>query len=242
VRARTALLALGLGLVLAALAPASARALDECRGLQECVSVVGPWVAVPAREDGTLVSVAWELRCPLPGYVVGGTDARVTTRAVEVSIRGEKGSPVSPGVTTRRSVLFTARIASRGSAVAFLPAIGCMPSDGGGGRSQTAVGRARAVVQPGTPLSRRVAVGRLRPGATRTVVARCPAGSRLVESGHAVGFRTKAPPSAAVLGSVRTRESRVGSSVRVAATLGASVARSVPVLLQVHAVCARGGP
>lgn len=236
--------AVGVGLVvlgLAALVPASARALDECRGLQQCVSVVGPWVAVTPRADGGLVSVAWELRCPVRGYVVGGTDARVTDRSVEVSIRGEKGSPVSPGITTRRTVLFTGRTASRGGpVVAYLPAIGCMPSEGGGGRSQTSVRRAGAVVQPGTPLARRVVTTRLQRGATRTIVARCPAGTRLVDGTHAVGFRTTAPPSATALRSVRTTQTLAAGSVRVTASLAGSAGAAVPVLVQVHAICARG--
>lgn len=232
--------AVGALALLAVLVPASASALDECRGLPQCVSVVGPWVVVPSSADGGLVAVAWELRCPLRGYVVGGTDARVTTRAIEVTIRGEKGSPVSPGVTTRRSVLFTARTAAVGGIGAFVPAIGCLPSDGGGGRSQTSVTRSRAVVQPGS-LVRRVVTARVASGETRVVVAGCPKGSRLVEASHAVGFQTKTPPAAAVLGSVRATISRSGGVARVTATRDATVGRGARALVQVQAVCARGG-
>ena len=48
------------------------------------------------------------LRARSPGYVVAGTDARVATGDVDVSFRGEIGSPVGPGVTTHRSVVFHA--------------------------------------------------------------------------------------------------------------------------------------
>ncbi len=220
--------------------PGSALALDECRGLQQCVSVVGPWVVVPARADGGLVTAQWELRCPVAGYVVGGTDARATTRAVEVSIRGEKGSPVSPGVTTLRTVVFAGRRAGGSAPAAFLPAIGCLPSQGGGGRSQTSVGRTQDVVQPGTPFVRRVVVARLRRGGSVTVAARCPRGARLVESSHAIGFRTKAPPSAAQLRSASTRAVEAPAAVLVRGSLGAA-AGSARVLLQVQILCARGG-
>lgn len=221
--------------------PAGAQALDECRGLQECVSVVGPWVVVPAASGGSLATVSWELRCPLPGYVVGGTDARVTSRRVEVSIRGEKGSPVSPGVTTRRATLFTASTATAPGVTAFLPAIGCLPSSGGGGRAETAVHRAHGVFQPGTPLLRRVAVGRVAPGRTAVVVARCPRGMRVVSSSSAVGFATKEPPSAAVLTSVRTSVVATTATVRVTATRASGAGGSVKALVQAHALCARGG-
>ncbi len=225
----------------AALLPGAALALDECRGLPSCVSVVGPWVAVAPPSAGGLTVVDWELRCPVAGYIVGGTDARVTTRAIRVTVRGEKGSPVSPGVTTKRSIVFTGALAARGGPVqAFLPAIGCLPGSGGGGRSQTSVRRTGGVFQPGAALVLRVAVGRVPGGTTRTVTARCPRGARVVDGAHAVGFRTKAPPSPGVLGGVRTVERRASTSVSATVTVGSVVPRSVPVVVQVHAVCARG--
>jgi len=41
-----AAVALGLG------RPAEGRAADECRGLQVCLPVTGPWVAIPPAEGG----------------------------------------------------------------------------------------------------------------------------------------------------------------------------------------------
>lgn len=220
---------------LACLAPTAASALDECRGLQQCVSVVGPWVVVPARADGGLVAVSWELRCPVKGYVIGGTDARATSRLVEVSFRAERGSPVSPGISTRDAALFTGRAASPGGPFAFRPAIGCLPGRGGGGRSQTAVGAARAVVPPGTPLLRRVVTATVRAGVTTTVVARCPARTRLVDAGHAVAFPGAAPPTAAAMRAVRATRSTTAGTVRV------QVASPARVVAQAQALCARGG-
>ena len=48
-----------------------ARAADECRGLQVCLPVPGPWVAIPVPTGSGVPTVTWELRCPLRGYIVG---------------------------------------------------------------------------------------------------------------------------------------------------------------------------
>ena len=85
-----------------------ARAADECKGLQTCLPITGPWVAIPTAARGAASTVMWEMRCPLRGYIVAGIDARVSDRAIDISIRGENGAPVSPGVTTGRAVVFTA--------------------------------------------------------------------------------------------------------------------------------------
>lgn len=235
-----------LGVLVAAAALAGvgagpARALDECRGLKECVPVVGPWVVVPAAAGGRLAAASWELRCPLAGYVVGGTDSRVTGAGVEVGIRGETGSPVAPGVTTKRAVLFTGRAAGGAAVRAYKPAIGCIPLEGGGGRAQTSTGARRAVVKPGAPFTREVALARLVPGRTRTIVAMCPVGRRVVDAGHAVAIRRDAPPTAALVSAATTRQVVGSTSVRVTASLRGGVPRAVPVLVQVHAVCGKDG-
>ena len=94
---------------LAALAGAGgASAANECKGLQTCLPITGPWVVIPAPARGAASTTVWEMRCPLRGYIVAGIDARVSDRAIDVSIRGENGAPVSPGVTTGRAVVFTA--------------------------------------------------------------------------------------------------------------------------------------
>ena len=105
---RTLTLVVGLAAAAALGGAGEARAADECRGLQVCLPVPGPWVAIPAPAGGGVPTVSWEMRCPLRGYIVAGIDARVSDRAIDVSIRGENGAPVSPGVTTGRAVLFTA--------------------------------------------------------------------------------------------------------------------------------------
>ena len=147
-------------------------AADECKGLRVCLPVAGPWVVVPPG------GVDYELACPLAGYIVGGTDARVAARDVDVSFRGEPGSPVGPGVTTRRSVVFHAvrdaarvpgrRASSRSSAASR--------RSGGGGRALTGV---TAAGPPASSRSQLFERRRQRAGpraASQTVRAACPAG------------------------------------------------------------------
>lgn len=235
-------LAVALGAVTAALAlVAPAAAADECRGLQTCLPVAGPWVVVPAPTGVGPVTTVWELRCPLPNYIVGGIDARVSDRALDVAIRGESGSPVSPGVTTGRSVLFVATYAGTArKPTAFAPFVGCIPATGGGGRSQTSVRRVAAYA-PGRPVVRRVVTRPVAAGAPRPVTVRCPAGSRLLAADHSVGVRVAGEPPARLLRAVRARRAVAGRAVTATAAVDAAVPRALRVELQVHAICTRAG-
>lgn len=223
--------------VAAVTVPSLALALDECKGWPRCVPVVGPWVVIPTSASGGLASSSWHLRCP-KGYVVGGTDARATDRRVEVSFRAFTGSPVSAGVSTRADALLTGRSAGAAPA-AFQPAIGCVPTAGGGGRALTGTTRAAAVVRPGEPFVLRVATVKV-VRQSATAEARCPAGRRLLEATHAVAFRGSAPPSQALIDAVRTTGARDGSTARARATIGAPIPSGVSALLQVQALCERG--
>jgi hypothetical protein len=216
-----------------------ARAADECRGLQVCLPVPGPWVSIPAPASGGVSTVVWQLRCPLRGYIVVGVDARVSDRAIDISYRAENGAPVSPGVTTGRDVVFTA-VYTGGlpRRTSFQPFIGCVPTSGGGARGETAVKRA-AAFPPAKPIDRRVATRRLVSGAVTRVVGSCPAGTRLLGAEHAVGFRIDDEPGSTLLDAVRTRQSVAGRRVTATGTVAPSVPPRLPVLLQVHALCTR---
>jgi hypothetical protein len=211
---------------------APAQAADECDGLMVCVPVAGPWVVVPVGSSVPRPRVEYQLTCPR-GYIVGGLDARLSDRGIDVSFVGKLGSPVNPGITTSRSVVFVASyVGATAGAPSFRPFLGCMPSSGGG-RIPTAVG----VVKPGDPTIRRVRTVRIRPG-TRTVASACRAHEVLVGASHAFGFRTSRPPSASVIGTVsgsRTvRGNRMLMSVRGDAELG-----TIRAVVQIHAVCSR---
>jgi hypothetical protein len=205
----------------------SAGATRECDGLQVCVRVAGPWVVVPAG------GVEFQLSCPAR-HIVGGLDAELSRRAIDVRFEGRLGAPVNPGVTTRRAALFVAAyVGGARSAPTFRPHLGCMPAAGGGARVPTAL----HAFPPGEPAVRRVRNVRVRAGARRVVIS-CQAGERVVASSHAVGFLTKAPPSASVISKVRA--SRSVSGRRVVASVVAAPLGSVRAVVQVTALCAGG--
>jgi len=226
---------------LAALAGAGgAGAANECKGLQTCLPVPGPWVVIPAPARGAASTAVWEMRCPLRGYIVAGIDARVSDRAIDVSIRGENGAPVSPGVTTGSAVVFTALYAGGAPRqTSFQPFIGCIPTSGGGGRGETAV-RRPAAFAPVKALDRRVVRKRLVSGATVKVVGGCPAGTRLLGTSQAYAFRTEAEPGLTLLRAVRVRSVVTGRRVVATATVAPTVPQSLAVELQLHSLCSRG--
>jgi len=236
---RAALVVVVLVVVGIGLRAADARAADECNGLQVCLPVAGPWVVVPARATEGTSTAVWELRCPLPNYIVAGIDARVTDKALDVSIRGENGAPVSPGVTTGRSVLFVAVYTGTSrEPTSFQPFVGCIPTQGGGGRAQTSV-RRPAAYKPGKPLERRVVTERIPVGGKRRVVSRCLAGSRLLGAQHAVGLRLAAEPTVPLLGVARVTRTTTKNAAVARASVSASAPRGLRVELQVHALCTR---
>lgn len=226
---RTLLLSVVLGAtMLAALTAANARAADECKGLRVCLPVAGPWVVVP---DG---GIDYEIACPIAGYVVAGTDARVATADVDVWFRGFVGSPVGPGVTTRRSVVFhAARVPPKAGTTSFRPFLGCIPASGGGGRALTAY---NASIKPSTALFSVVVNSPIR-SAAKTVRASCPASARLLGSSTAIAFRQTAAPAELQRSAVRLRSSVAGRSVvaRVTATAAAGTHAEV----QVRVVCTK---
>lgn len=210
----------------------SARAADECRGIRVCLPVAGPWVVVPRG------GVEYEAVCPRAAPLVAGTDARLAASDIDVSFRGEVGSPVTPGVTTRSSVVFSAfRLRPAEGITSFRPFIGCIPTRGGGGRALTGVTAQRAGIRPTQPLTTVVVTRRLR-FAVATIRVRCQRGGRLVRSTTAVAFRRSRPPSASLAASV-TMTARVVSNVVVARVTATSTATSAGAEAQVRAVCTR---
>jgi hypothetical protein len=227
---------LGLALSIAAVAAVAglwagtARAADECKGLRVCLPVTGPWVVIPAG------GVDYELACPLAGYIVAGTDARVGTPDVDVSFRGEIGSPVGPGVTTHRSIVFhAARIVAGAGTTSFRPFLGCIPSNGGGGRALTGVTARTAGIKPTTALFSVVVNARIA-SRSQTVRASCPRQSRLVGASHAIAFRQAAAPTVAQRAAIRV--TRTVARGVVVAHVSSTAAAGSHAELQLRAVCA----
>jgi hypothetical protein len=215
---------------------APAGATNECRGLQFCVRVAGPWVVVPAAVTAPRPHVDFQLSCPR-GYVIGGLDAELSDRAIDIDFLGRLGSPVNPGVTTTRAALFRATYTgSSPRGPTFRPHLGCLPASGGG--SGPVPYRLPSAFPPGEPTIRRVRTVHLRPGVVQAVAA-CAASERLVSAWHAVAFYTPSAPAEALIQSVSATRSvrgrRVVARVHVAATV-----RGVRAVVQVGAVCGGG--
>lgn len=224
--------AIGVGAAALAVA-APAGAANECDGLQICVSVPGPWVVVPASTSAVRTPVEYQLTCPR-GHVVGGLDALLSVRGIDVQFLGKLGSPVNPGISTTRSAVFRATYVGQSDrAPTFKPFIGCIPATGGGTRVPTSVGAFR----PGQPVTRRVRSVRVRPGTT-TIVQRCTSGERLVGGSHAFAFATRSAPSASVVSSVSGSEA-IGSAGIVVRVRGDAELAGVRAFVQVHALCTR---
>jgi hypothetical protein len=223
---RALLVTVVVALAVAAATAAGAGAQNECRGIQQCIPVHGPWVYVQGPAETQFL-----LSCGTKG-VVGGLDAVATSTAVRVSFDGRLGAPVSPGTTTTRSVLFRARLAgaSRG---AFEPWIGCIPSNGGGGRSTVS-----ARLAPGPSLDLRARIVIVSPGEVKRASVSCPAGERLVGGWHAIAFRTKSAPKLTDAARVRVRHALTGR--KVVATVASTDALSIDAhaVVQIGAECA----
>jgi hypothetical protein len=222
-------------LLVALLASASASVLaspafatNECRGLQICIPVAGPWVSVPPKGG----AVEFQLSCPAR-YVVGGLDSELSVREIDVAFRGLNGSPVSPGLTTTGDAVFVATYVGVGAAApTFRPHIGCVPTAGGGGRIPTAF----RAFPPGKPTVRHIREVRLAEGARRVTLG-CAVNERLVGGAHALGFFTPGPPTVELVKSVSASRVLRAGRVVVSVRAGAGI-RGGHTILQVGAICA----
>jgi hypothetical protein len=211
-----------------------ARAADECEGLDICISVPGPWVAVPAAPPGRTTTVYYRLSCPRRS-VVGGLDAVRGDRSLDVRFLGRLGSPVNPGITTSQAAVFVVTYARR-RVTYFRPFLGCIPTSGGGGRETTSVD---ATPRPAPPI-RRVRTLHVRASGPGRLAFGCARAERLVDSSHAVAFRMPFAPTLAILTGVRAVRVQRDGRVEAGARRTGAVPRRVRVEVQVHAICARG--
>jgi hypothetical protein len=220
---------------IAALAVAApAGGANECDGFMVCVPVAGPWVVTPVSSSSQRERVEWQVTCPR-GHIAGGLDAQLSVRGIDLGFIGTLGSPVNPGISTARSIVFLGTYVGRGAdrAATFKPLVGCIPAAGGGSRVPTAA----SAFPPGRPITRRVKSVRVRTGTT-AVVQRCRSGERLVGGSHAFGFATRTPPSASLVSGVSGRQS-VGSTSVTVRVRGDAELSGVRAFVQVHALCSR---
>ena len=84
------------------------------------------------RQRSARPRVEYQLTCPR-GHVVGGLDARLSVRGIDVLFLGRLGSPVNPGITTSRSAVFAGHLrGSVGSALrrSVRSSAACRPPEG----------------------------------------------------------------------------------------------------------------
>jgi hypothetical protein len=219
-------------------ANAGARDAQECRGLQVCIPIAGPWVVLPEFARGARVStVQYQLPCR-KGSVVGGTDALVSDPWVDVAFLGSLGSPLGPGVTAHASAVFIGTyVGPLRRPATFRPYIGCVPATGGGGRSTTAFPQFR----PGQPLVRRARNVVVPAAHPITATESCGGGERLVGSSYALAFRGESPPAVEAAADLQARKREVEGRVVVTVARGFAVPRTARVEVQVQAMCARSG-
>ena len=224
---RRLLVLVTLGAAAAAASAVPASATNECRGLQVCVPIAGPWVLASPGQ------VEFQLACPKK-FVVGGLDAELSSRSIDIGFVGSLGSPVNPGITTSTSAVFLGRLV-RGQDVAasFRPHIGCVPASGGGQRGQTAY----HAFAPGKPTVRHVTQIVVRPGRTRHYVERCAPNERLAAATHAIGFFGDAPPAVSLARSVRVVQTVHAGRVSLTIRAGQALAGGRAVV-QLDLVCA----
>lgn len=212
----------------AALAPASG-ATNECHGIQQCIRVPGPWVVVPAH--GT---AEYLLSCPGGRSVVGGLDAQVTSRAVHVQWDARIGAPVQPGISTTRYAFFRA-VSTSGKAETFQPLLGCIPTQGGGGRSTVSA----RVSPPGPALEYRARIVVIGPSQVKFGRVSCLQNETVVDSWHAIAFRTQTPPNLAHVDLVHAQHAVVGKKVVVTASSTDALSVDAHAVVQVGAECAQ---
>ena len=201
-------------------------ATSECKGLQVCVPIAGPWVlATPERTE-------FQLDCP-KRFIVGGLDAELSSRAIDIGFVGGLGSPVNPGITTTGSAVFLGRFVGTRGLATFRPHIGCVPASGGGQRTPTAY----RTFKPGNPTTRVVKELVVLPSLTLHLSARCPSGLRLVGATHAIGFYGDRPPTVGVVRSVHVTQTVRNGVVRVSARGGTGLLGG-RTIVQVDLVCA----
>lgn len=177
---------------------------------------------------------------------MGGLDADLSGRSIDLSFLGTLGSPVNPGISTSRRVVFVGLYTGAAvRAASFRPLIGCIPAQGGGGRETTSSTSAPAAVAQARPsgvaATRRVRTVRLRAGRSQTVLHGCRPSERLVGSSHALGLYTLRAPTGRQIDAVRVVRRARGEAV-VADTRTATALRGVRSELQIHALCAAGEP
>lgn len=179
-------------------------------------------------------SAQFLLSCPRGRSVVAGLDAQATSREVHVGFDARIGAPVSPGVSTTTYALFRA-VSTSTRLQLFQPRLGCVPLQGGGGRSTVS---ATVVTPIGLPLELRSRIVIIGPGQLKFAKVSCHPNEKLVDSWQATAFRVKQPPTLGAGNLVHVTRTTAGRQVVATATATDGLSIDVHAIVQVGAVCA----
>jgi len=196
----------------------------ECANLKWCFGIRGLWVAIPRGGEAT-----WLFGCPprslVKGkFLLGGTDALLSSNDVRVWYEGQLGAPVggpNPGV----GLLFHATTRS-GAVGSFQPILGCISLS-------QAIGRSTLAVTPhaaGSSLVPRAKNIILEPGSDRAVDMSCLKKETIVGSWNAFAFGTQNPPDVPPPGAI-TVTMHQGPGVVLAVI---ETKKSVPYLIHIQ--------
>jgi hypothetical protein len=211
--------------------PPGPKSTKACANLAFCFAVNGLWVNVPAHGEATYLFNCPERAATAGAFLLGGTDARVSSAHVHVWYVGKLGGPVGSQTTGPKAggLLFHAS-SDDGKPGSFQPVLGCISLRAATKRSTLSAG----VVSPPLPTFRARTVV-LEPGWDRTLTVSCARGERLVGNWSALAFGTANPPVQAHTGPASLRNGVSGGTARVHVQTSAAIPYLVHV--QVGAMC-----
>ncbi len=211
---------------LAASIAAGAGATTECAGVQTCIDVPGPWVAVPANAEAKFL-----LECPKRQGTVVGADSLASSRDIHVTFDGLLGGPVAPGRTTGSYAFFRA-VSGHHKLGLFEPRVGCAPPPNGGPQTT-----AFQLTPAGPALDIAAATLPVTPGTVKHLKLGCIRGASLVDSWDATAFPEPVPR--ALAGAVRVERSVSGGQVSVKIVASETLPRAAHALVQIGVRCAK---
>ena len=219
-----------------AAAPAQPSKPNPCKGIRNCITVNGPWVAVPANGAATYL-----LECPKRNGYVAGIDSLATSSDVRASWDARLPNPPSPLSKAAQSltgpyILFTAYSAA-GKAGLLQPWIGCVPIPPTNPRVTTSA-RVVAVAKPGKPIDRWQTTVRVHAG-HQTGTRACGKGERLLGGWTAIDFKTDTAPSPSVASKIHPTLTLADGDVAVSIQTEAGVPQGDFPEVQVGATCAK---
>ena len=216
---------------------------QECHNVHNCLSVIGPWVVVPANGQATFLLTCPNGRTssfvgPKSGFV-GGTDTRASSPNVRVWFDGQIGAPIGQSITTGHFLLFHG-VTTNGKPGSFEPVIGCITLQAQT-NSRSTVSARRAAALPGTPagtpLDLHARILELVAGSVLSRTTRCLPNEKLVGSWTTLAFAGISPPSLSHVSAVTIKATVAGDAVTAVVSTDRSLPFTPLAEVQVGAEC-----